>query len=225
MLEYNEFYLTLVRHGQSTTNQNPDLLGQEWNTPLSDNGRHQAELLNKRLVKEKVNIDYVWSSTYTRAIDTANISLMNVPHATLNKTSELREYDAGDWTGMSRIETLTLPIKTKMGALGHGFLPPNGESLHKVERRASLWLEDNIIYNGDVCANAKALRNCGERPLNIFLFSHGMTIKTILHYIMGFDQNFTWRIDIKNTSLTKLYFGQDGWKLLSINDCAHLTLL
>jgi len=225
MLDYNEFNLTLVRHGQSTTNQTPDLMGQLANTPLSDNGVKQSKLLGKRLVKEGEQIDYVWSSTYTRAIDTCNISLMNVPHTTVLQSSELREYGAGDWIGASRSETLTMPVLAKMAAQGHGFLPPNGESLHQVQRRSSLWLEENILYNNDIIENARAHKDRDEAPLNIYVFSHGMTIKCLLQYVMGFDQSFTWKVVLENTSLTKLYFGNKGWMLLGINDHAHLHLL
>lgn len=223
MLDYNEFYLTLVRHGQSTTNANPDLMGQESYTPLSDKGRKQAELLGTRLAKEEKGIDLVYSSNYTRAHDTAKIALLSVPHTGINIAEDLREYSAGDWTNASRKDTITLPVQARMGLMAHGFLPPNGESLHQVERRASLWVEENILYNKDIIENAKALHSRGERPQNIFLFSHGMTIKCLLHYIMGFDQNFTWKVTIENTSMSKLYFGKEGWRLLSINDHAHLS--
>lgn len=224
-MENNEFNLILVRHGQSTTNQNPDLMGQESDTPLSEHGVHQAELLNQRLLLEYSSIDYVWSSTYTRAHDTAKIALQNMFYPSLQLTPEMREYSAGDWTGCSRASTMTPEVKLQMAAMANGFLPPKGESLHQVSRRASKWLEDNILYNEEVTAKATAIRKAGRDPLNIFLFSHGMTIKCLLHYIMGFDQSFTWKVMIENTSLTKLYFGKDGWKLLGVNDHAHLTVM
>jgi broad specificity phosphatase PhoE len=222
MIHDNEFYLTLVRHGQSTTNANPDLMGQYGETPLSEKGIRQAELLGKRLSKEERSIDLVYSSHYTRAYETARIACMEVPHTGIKRADDLREYSAGDWTNASRKETLTLPIQNKMGALNHCFLPPNGESLHQVERRAGKWLEDTILYNEEVIKDAQALSERGDRPLNIFCFSHGMTIKCLLHYIMGFDMSFTWKVTIENTSMSKFYFGKDGWRLLSINDCAHL---
>lgn len=222
MLDNNEFYLTLVRHGQSITNANPDLIGQESDTPLSEIGKEQAAKLGERLSKCEKGIDLVYSSHYSRAYETAKIVLLNVPHTGINLASDLREYSAGDWTNVSRKETLTLPVKMRMGLLTHGFLPPHGESLHQVERRAGTWLENNILYNKGVIEKAKALAVHGSRPLNIFCFSHGMTIKCLLHYVMGFDQSFTWKLTIDNTSISKLYFGKDGWRLLSINDCAHL---
>lgn len=226
MLFSNEFNLILIRHGQSTTNQNPDLMGQTADTPLSDNGKEQAAQLNARLKKgtgEMSKIDYVWSSTYVRAHDTAKIALEGLVHPGIKLAEELREYDAGDWLGASRAETLTLEVKTRMGALANGFLPPSGESLHQVQRRASSWLEENILYNKDVEDRSRQAKLDGRGPLNIYLFTHGMTIKCLLHYVMGFDQSFTWKVMIENTSLTKLHFGTDGWRLLGINDFSHLT--
>lgn len=222
MLDNNEFYLTLVRHGQSTTNQNPDLMGQEPHTPLSDHGRAQAELLRQRLKVEVHKMDAVYSSPYTRALDTAIISTNRKNQAGITLADDLREYSAGDWTGASREDTLNLGVKARMGLMAHGFLPPNGESLHQVERRASKWLEETILYNKGYIELANRKRKAKEEPTNIYCFSHGMTIKCLLHYVMGFDQAFTWKVTIDNTSLSKLYFGKDGWRLLSINDCAHL---
>lgn len=226
MLEYNEFYLTLVRHGQSTTNEQPDLMGQTADTPLSENGKGQAELLRKRLLKENVHIDRVWSSTYKRAWDTAEIALKDVSRDyAIAPIYSLREYDAGQWLGASRTETITLPVIAKMAGMGHGFLPPKGESLHQVERRASAWLEEDILYSKNIMEAAQTRKADDKDPLNLFVFSHGMTIKCLLHYIMGFDQSFTWKVTIENTSLTRLHYGPKGWRLLSINDHAHLNLL
>ena len=225
MLDNNEFYLTLVRHGQSTTNQNPDLMGQEPNTPLSDHGRYQAELLSQRLKPDLSKIDFIYSSSYTRALDTAIIATNRTSSQGISIVDDLREYSAGDWTGVSREDTLNLEVKVRMGLMGHGFLPPNGESLHQVERRASKWLEEEIIYNKRYIELANRKRKAKEPPTNIYCFSHGMTIKCILSYIMNFDRNFTWKISIDNTSMSKLYFGKDGWKLLNINDCSHLNVI
>ena len=48
MQHFNEFYLTLVRHGQSETNANPDRMGQLATVPLTELGRNQAKKLNHR---------------------------------------------------------------------------------------------------------------------------------------------------------------------------------
>jgi len=223
MLDNNEFYLTLVRHGQSVTNMNPDLMGQVPDVPLSEKGEAQAVRLYERLSGEGEQYDVVYASPYTRAYRTAEIA------TNFNKrivsVAELREYSAGDWTGVSRSQTVTPSLSMKMGALNQSFLPPNGESLNQVERRVSKWLEDEILYNKDKIKLAADKKSKGELPPSYICFSHGMTIKCLLQYIMGFDKSFTWKITIENTSISKLYFGKEGWRLLSINDHAHLSTL
>ncbi len=220
MLDYNEFYLYLIRHGQSTVNAQPDMMGQRGDSPLTDKGRFQARLLGERLSKEGMNFDYVYSSDYTRAHDTAKIATGDIHPIIL--APAIREYSAGDWTETSRKAAHTIPTILRMAAMTNAFLPPNGESLHMVERRATQWLEDTILYNKQICEIASSRKATGAKPLNMFVFSHGMTIKCLLHYIMGFDQGFTWKLTLENTSISKLYFSQEGWRLLTINDHAHL---
>ncbi len=221
MLDYNEFYLWLIRHGQSETNAKNDIVGQTGDSPLTEKGRLQAQMLGERLAyKDKVSFDRVYSSDYTRAHDTAKIATGNNQPIIL--TPEVREYSAGDWTGSVRRDIYNVPTLLRMAAMTNGFCPPNGESMHMVERRASKWLEDNILYNKLVQEEADRRHVKKLPPQNIFVFSHGMTIKCLLHYVMGFDQGFTWKLTLENTSISKLYFSQEGWRLLTINDHAHL---
>jgi broad specificity phosphatase PhoE len=234
MLEHNEFYLTLVRHGQSEVNANPDRMGQAPTVPLTTLGRTQAQKLNQRFRKERQLFNYIFSSPYTRALDTAKIamgvedpidnSIILANDERIILADDLREYSAGDWTNASRSYTITSDVKLRMAGLDHTFLPPNGESLSQVERRVSLWVEDNIIYNKEMIEKSREYAPEGQVN-NIVLFSHGMTIKCLLHHIMGFDKHLTWKVTIDNTSVSRLYFGKDGWRILSINDSAHLTLL
>jgi len=209
---YNiNFNLYLIRHGESEVNVLPDQMGQTEDVKLTKNGKRQAKLLGQSFCKRGITFDKIFSSPYERAKDTAEIasSHMNeVPDIIF--APELREYDAGDWTGASRKETLTTDVINKMNILNQSFLPPMGESMNQVERRASRWLDDIILYNKETYGN-------------IAIFSHGMTIKTLLHYIMGFDKSFTWKISILNTSVTKFHFGKNGWALDYVNDTSHLN--
>lgn len=224
MLDYNEFYLTLVRHGQSEVNADPDRMGQLPTVPLTALGRNQAQKLNLRFNQEHQHFDYIFSSPYLRALDTAKIAIGESNDKRIVLANDLREYSAGDWTNASRSHTITPTVKLRMSGLDHTFLPPNGESLSQVERRVSLWLEENIIYNKEMIEKTKEYEPEGNVN-NIVLFSHGMTIKCLLHHIMGFDKHLTWKVTIDNTSISRLYFGKDGWRILSINDSAHLTML
>lgn len=224
MLDYNEFYLYLIRHGQSEINVMPNMVGQKEDSRLTEKGREQAKLLGQRLAKENKKLDVVCSSPYSRAHDTCQIALGEMPEdlkSPIAIVPEVREYSAGDWTHAKRDEVHNEAVLLRMAAMTSGFLPPNGESMHMVERRASKWLEDNILYNENIKQMAIEKSSINDK-LNIAIFSHGMTIKCLLHYIMGFDQSFIWKLTLENTSINKLYFGAEGWRLLSINDHAHL---
>lgn len=223
MIKDMEFELYLIRHGQSETNVNPDLMGQTPDVALTKLGKRQAELLGQRFNKELVAFDFVYSSPYKRAYDTATIALgSSAGH--IIKSPRLREYEAGEWTGKSRKKVINTAIQLKMGFLNHNFLPPEGESLSMVERRASEWLEDCILYNKEMQKVSEEKKAEGK-ILTLAAFSHGMTIKTLLHYVMGFDKNFTWKVSISNTSITRLHFSEVGWGLGTINDFGHLLPL
>lgn len=226
----NDINIYLIRHGESTANVIPDMIGQAHDTELTDNGREQAAKLGNRFVRSHAGKgfnrpDFVASSTYKRAIDTAKIVAKEAEwiigyddDVKINLTDTLVEYNPGDWRGKSRSEVYK-DIESLKGVmyLHMGFQFPNGESYHQVERRAVPFIEENIIYNKDILALAE------KKEVNTVLFSHGQTIKAILHYVMGYDQSFLWKIRIGNTSISHLVYNEKGWFLNSINDMGHLT--
>lgn len=222
MLDFNQFNLLLIRHGQSAVNAIPDQMGQSPDVPLTWKGIEQAKLLRRRLMYGADVLDYVYSSHYTRALHTAMIAIDDELHKRIIICPELREYSAGDWEGYKRSELLTSEVVARMACMNNGFQPPNGESMNQVERRVSLWMEENILYNKYKIEEAKQRRDENKPKMNIAVFSHGMTIKCLLNHIVGFDKSFTWRLTLENTSISKLSFGEDGWRLITINDHAHL---
>lgn len=224
MLGNVSFNLYLIRHGESEVNARPDEMGQTAGVKLTDKGREQARKLGTHLSKKGISFDRIFSSPYERALRTAYIAMYNYENddnAGIQTVPELREYEAGDWTGASRSLTLTDTVRQRMNTFNMSFQPPNGEALIQVERRASKWLEDAILFNDTMLDEIFAANQVGIVP-NIAIFSHGMTIKCLLHYVMGFDKNFTWRISIENTSVTQLHFDKNGWALDKVNDISHL---
>lgn len=218
MIDDNIFNLFLIRHGQSEANVNQDLIGQSSDIKLTELGKQQSLCLNKKIIKENISFDFIYSSPYVRAFDTAKISTQ---HCLLDiiLAKELVEFDAGSWEGSKKSEVLTDNVRLRMSNFNKNFLPPNGESISMVERRASRWLDDNILYNKEIALLSKYKK----RPVNIAAFSHGLTIRCMLHYIMGFDANLIWNINIDNTSVSLVSFTKNGWKIQSINDTSHLA--
>jgi 2,3-bisphosphoglycerate-dependent phosphoglycerate mutase len=208
----------LIRHAESIGNTIPDTINQDPETPLTEKGVIQANLLGRRFRNGKLSFDEIVSSTYRRAMETADIVAKITEYkAEIPRVHELREYDAGDWKGKKRSEVYSdLKNMKDLAYLNMGLLFPNGESYHQVERRAASYLEENIIYNDCV------LKQAENKELHLCVVSHGMTIKSILHYVMNFDTSFIWRTRIGNTGIQHLVYDEFGWKVNSINDQGHL---
>lgn len=213
--EKTDIELWCIRHAQCEANKNPQLLvGRSVDSPLTLQGKMQSIRLGDRFLKEKIKFQAVYSSPQPRSIETANISLTKINHP-LDKIKlipELMEFTHGDWEGENREETYTDEILLAMNQKGKYFTPPNGESQRMVERRMSNWVEDEILYNP----------NYLEGEQRIAIFSHGLAIKCLLHYVMGFNDRLIYSMDLPNTGIARLRFNKKGWQVGSTNDCAHL---
>jgi probable phosphoglycerate mutase len=89
----------LIRHGQSEWNADGRWQGQA-DPPLSDLGRIQAREAARALGA----VDAIWTSDLQRAAETAVIisDLIGVGPVVLE--ADLRERNAGEWTGLTRAE-------------------------------------------------------------------------------------------------------------------------
>lgn len=200
--------LYLVRHGESIRNLQPHLIGQEPDEPLSPHGERQAKILGEYFRDHLVKFDSIHASPYKRALDTCLIACEQFGGELDTIVPELREYSAGDMKDKNRNEVITPSVLEEMNNLGMAFKWKNGESLYEVEGRAGAWLE-------------LTLQRAKENDKIIF-FSHGMTVKCLLHYIMHFDQHLTWRLALDNTGVCKLEMKKGQWFVKTINDTRHL---
>lgn len=87
--------LFLVRHGQTTSNNQKIYVGQT-DVPLTQQGREQARAI--RPILEQFTFDRVYSSDLERAIDTQELAL---PFEKPIRTPLLREIDVGTAAGMA----------------------------------------------------------------------------------------------------------------------------
>ena len=210
------FYI--IRHGESEGNVIKDVIGQSPDTNLTKVGEEQASALAKRFLTDKISPDYIFCSTYPRAIQTAEIVKKDMQ---LDKeiiySSSLVEYSPGDFRGKSRSKLYSKPeVISSMLNQTMGFPFPGGDTLHQIQRKISSFVEDNILYNKDF------IKLNNDKKTNIFLFSHGITIKCFLQYVLNFDRSFLWKMTISNTGVCRLkYTDQEGWKVKFINDCSH----
>src|SRR5215210_2743191 len=93
--------LLLLRHGQSTWNAEGRWQGQS-DPPLSDLGREQAEEAAGKLAE--VGVTALVTSDLIRARETGEILAHALGLAAPAEDPDLREYDVGDWEGLTRPE-------------------------------------------------------------------------------------------------------------------------
>jgi broad specificity phosphatase PhoE len=123
----------LTRHGQSEWNALGRWQGQA-DPPLSDLGRRQAHEAARSLGA----VDAIWSSDLHRAAETAAIVADHLGVGPVVLDTDLRERDAGEWTGLTRAQ-----IEQRYP----GFLPDG--------RRPHDWESDDHLL-------ARALRALGR---------------------------------------------------------------
>ncbi len=118
--------LLLLRHGQSTWNAEGRWQGQS-DPPLSDLGRSQTEEAAGKLID--VGVSAVVSSDLARARETAGILARALGLAAPVEDPGLREYDVGDWEGLTRPEIQKgWPDQLAAWAEGRLLATPGGET-------------------------------------------------------------------------------------------------
>lgn len=186
--------LILLRHGQTTFNERNLMCGQ-FNAPLTQLGEDQAR--NAGEIISAYTFDKIYSSSLSRAFNTASIALSPAKPA-IEKRDELREMDAGDFSGRS----LTDPEILAFPRDGTRSLP-NGESEHQFIARVKKFYEDDILPRM-------------ERGETVLIVSHAGVMHALGAIMSGEDtmKKSIWQGKrLPNTAIIEASF--DGGKLTS----------
>jgi len=215
-----EFDFYFIRHGESLSNVTPGIAaGANFDAPMTDRGHLQAEAAGKRLASEGVKFDKIYSSSLVRAVQTTEGVLrgMGIEGTEFEQVDAIIEKQTPAWRGKLAKDVMPTEVRLKMAEKGQFFKAADGETMRWVERRASGWLEDEVIYNEDWY----------EKPgtHTIAIVSHGDTMRALLHYITGMDNRLAMRTDIFNCSISRFRFGKLGWYIGNINDSSHTRSL
>lgn len=194
--------LWLIRHGETDWNRERRIQGQQQNS-LSKLGETQARRLGARLVGE--TFDTVYCSDLKRTVQTADLVFPGT-EPTFDK--RLREISRGVLEGQ-RGEDFAgehLEHYSAMQRDLYHFRPPDGENHYDVQDRAVAWLQ-GLPPTGKIAA-----------------VTHGGVVTALFRHALGLHELTPW-LQVGNTSISKLRFG-DGWtELLCLNDTAHLEPL
>ena len=168
--------LILLRHGQSQWNLENKFTGWK-NVPLTEKGEMEAKKAGELIKKNKIHIDFIFSSVLERANKTAEIAikeanlqnLINNNKLILTKHEDLNERDYGDLVGLNKEETANKFGKEQVHIWRRSYdtPPPNGESLKDVVERVSPYFNENI----------KPLIDKGE---NILIAAHGNSLRAMM---------------------------------------------
>lgn len=199
--------LYIVRHGETVWNKEKRLQG--WSdSKLSDKGRGNALLLS--LYLRKIDLNAIYSSTSSRAYDTAEI-IKAERTLEIKKLEQLREMCLGSWEGRvyTEIENEEGERFNNFWKKPHLYKKDSGEDFHEVRKRLEFFL-DYVIKN--------------HASGNILIVTHTVTIKIILSIIKNTEIENIWEPPfIHNTSLTTIEYEEGKFSIISAGQTPHLS--
>lgn len=192
----------LVRHGQR--------VGLTEQTPLTPTGRNQADLSGKYLSTQFSENPLLYSSPLPRAQETAQIISQHLKVPIKTDIRLIERMKLGDRVGESYSSFLKEWNKT---SLDRNYNPPGGDS--------------SVIAGNRI----KSLAEEVPEEMNAVFISHGGVIGDYLRntfddLILPFTFTTDGRIkyiDISYCSITEVARDRDSFKLIRINDIAHLV--
>jgi broad specificity phosphatase PhoE len=201
--------LYLIRHAHKTDDATPNpAFGGHPDPPLSIEGQHQAALLARRL--SRLPIQRMLSSDLTRTMETAK-PIAHGLGIDFTITPALREIDMGDvyacgWEGVfASNPRFYHEFRLHQADIRY----PNGECGADVLRRVLPVLDE--------------LRETGVERAAVV--THGGVIMAVASHVLGLSIERRFAIQIDYASITTIACDTKGsWRLINLNDTAHLSL-
>ncbi len=196
----------LVRHGQTVTNKEGRFCGHS-ETALTELGREQARALGHRLAE--LQVDAVYTSDFSRAIDTAAIVLEG-REVGLRVDPDLREIHYGAWEQEEEREIARrYPEQHRlMRDEDPAWQPPGGETIAMVRARTA-------------AAFRRIVRTHPHQT--VLVVSHGTAINCLVAELLAIAPSHTFRFSVSNCGLSEVVMHRSHPVVLRLNDSAHLS--
>lgn len=176
----------LVRHGETARNREKKLQGRS-NSPLNENGIHQAESVRDFFKEQGISFDRIYSSPLTRAVQTARI--ITGQDKGIITDDRLLEMDYGPYEGIS-LESPSPEIRAFFKDFVHNPAPEGMESLDYVKARAGDFLNSlDGAWSG-----------------NILIVTHAIALKGALEYLTPGSKGSYWSKYIGNCAVYRTYY-------------------
>jgi probable phosphomutase (TIGR03848 family) len=199
--------LFLIRHAANDFVKDGKLAGWLPNVHINGEGHQQAEQMATRMAK--VKLDAIYSSPLERAIETAEY-LARPRGLVIRQCEGLGEHRVGAWEDQ-KIQDLEKTDEWRMYQFySSGTRPPGGETGRETQMRAV----------GEIEAI------CAAHPDGaVAIVSHSDPIKMIVSHYAGIHLDLFQRLIISPASVTVLWLGPHGPRLVRLNDSGPLEEL
>jgi 2,3-bisphosphoglycerate-dependent phosphoglycerate mutase len=204
--------LYLIRHGQSDFGWEGERFatarGDQWNPPLSEDGRAQALRLAKRLRTMDLEPFAVYASPLRRASETAE-AFVGGSGVELSLDDDLVEAHIGGWEGKPFEE----------------IIETDPDIVHHVRHQRAIWHRAPGAEQGERFRTR--VHDAVERLLdrhpdeNVLVFAHGGVINAYVGGLLGLDQEMFFLPE--NTSLNSVDVEGGSRTVRFLNDVLHLT--
>jgi len=184
----------LLRHGKTEHNHKAMTMGARIDTPLTETGLANADILAKKLTG--ISFDHVYSSDLGRAFITAHVIVEKLKiESKLSRAKELREIDYGTFTYRFKEE---IKNECPQFTTDPDFVFPDGESPRQMQKRAVHFIQ-------------KLEREHPNKTL--LIVTHAGVIRALKCHFNGWNYQEHLRMNISHEYIGK--FVIDDGKLIS----------
>ncbi|MCX6778552.1 MAG: histidine phosphatase family protein [Candidatus Micrarchaeota archaeon] len=202
--------LFIIRHGETIFNEQDRIQG-NIESPFSENGRKQVELLAKALANLK--LDAVYSSKRGRALKTAQAiaGRHNLPVSSDDAINE-RYYGIYEGRPVGDMKVEHSEFFAREPPLDLDAKPEGGESINEVAARALPFVDKIAAEGHGTC----------------ILVAHGIVNKIILAHLIDGDISQSYKYRQFNACINELELDSKGKgktkvRVIRLNDTSHLS--
>lgn len=206
--------LVLVRHGQSTDNEQ-NLFSGFRNPGLTAQGVAEAKRAGRKLKELGFHFDIAFTSKLDRAQHTLALMLEQLEQADLPVRSEsaLNERDYGELSGLNKAEARSQwsPEQVHLWRKSYDAVPPGGESLAMTAARTVPFYKEVL---------ARSVQN-GQRVLVV---AHGNSLRSIVMHLEAMSPEALMDFNITTSEILIYSFSETGAVLGKTSVVAPSTL-
>ena len=201
-----EARIILIRHGETEWNREGRIQGYHGDSPLTENGRTQAQKLAARLTGEDLRA--LHSSDSQRARQTAE-PIVAALRMNAVYDAALRERNYGEFEGWTyaELEQKHPEAYGRFRSRDPHYAPPGGESGSQFRDRIVAALERIATAGTDRAA----------------VVTHGGVLGVAHRYITSASPEAERKYSLLNASINRLVYTGGAWSIESWGDVAHLS--